>query len=670
MRRTPALAFLGAAAGLAVSARGQPEAQSGPVIVGERKSFTGVQLDRLNAAINYFGQWRLDKVETDGQPTQESTEQLHRGDFELSGRAFVGHEDLLDLSGSVRLGLEHQNVESDVPGAEQDDNRNYYLYDLNGRFFSESMLPTTLFTSRQESLLDRAFASTIRSTNSEYGVLSRLNSDVFPLSVQYVHRDIDQDDPFGVADFSVRQDTLTALSDMQLTPNQHLTLEYRLDSVDEARSGTFVNNFDRHDLIGTHTLTFGDRDEHSLRSVGRFYDQTGTVDQSRYRLDEVLRLTHSEAFETQYDLTYERREFELESQDYIRAQALARHRLYESLVTTFSVGGTHIDTHDIGTSDQLDTEAIVNYVKRVPYGQLDASAGLGFVHQVESDRGQPVSVPDRAVVIPDAAPAIVPVANVVPGTVRVTDIAGIRVYLEGIDYDLQLFPDRFEIRRIVGGAIAPGETALVSFVVGPQPGATIDSLAGTISARYTVEDGLLAGLSPYFRYSQIDRWLDTEAPQFFFVDDVQVLVYGIEYRRGPIFLRGEQEHRDSEFTPFDATRLEAGYFQRLGVASSLTLNYTYEIIDRPLENDTLTLNRAIVRWYGRVLEELDVGVSLLYRDEDSRAFGDSTGFEQALELTWRRGRTTANLALRNSMLDTDTSQSTSQYVRFGLTRRF
>ena len=667
-----ALAALAGAAGLAATpaAWAQTDQPGGPVIVGQREQFQAVQLVRLDAALNFFGQWTQDRQTASGQSTLNSYEQVLRGDAELSGRAFIGRQELLDLTGVVRYGLEFIDVDSDVPTAAQNDDRDFWLYDISGRFFSQSKLPTRVFTSRQETLLDRAFASTIRSTNSEYGIESRLVSDIFPLVASYVHRDVDQNDPFGAAGFTVRQDTFSLLSDSQITDNQHLTVEYRFDSIDETRSGNFVNSFDRHDLIGTHTLDFGPQSRHSLRSIARYFDENGIFDQNRFRLDEILRLEHSDTFETRYDFVYENRDLELESQDLYRGQALARYKLYDSLISTAAINGQHIDVHDIGTNDQYGAELNFQYTKRVPYGRLDATAGVGYIRQVQSDFGQPVSVPDTPVLIPDVGPAVVPVANVVPGSVIVTDVAGIRVYIEGVDYDLVVYPDRFEINRIIGGAIAPNETVLVDYTIGPQPGATIDNVASNISLRYTVEDGLLAGISPYFRYSRIDRWLDTDAPEFFFVDDVQDILYGIEYRNGPYFLKAEQQFRDSQFSPFDATRFQAGYNQRLGIASSLTLNYTFEMVDRPLDNDTLRINRAILRWYGQIDEDLDFGITLLYRDEDSRVFGDSKGFEQNLELNWSRGRTSATVAIRNANLDANNTSSSSQSLRVGLRRTF
>ena len=67
---------------------------------------------------------------------------------------------------------------------------------------------------------------------------------------------------------------------------------------------------------------------------------------------------------------------------------------------------------------------------------------------------------------------------------------------------------------------------------------------------------------------------------------------------------------------------------------------------------------------------LDLNAKLVYRDERSRLSTDLAGFEQSLEVTWRKGRTTINASIYNAILDAETTDSVSQTLTLGLRRTF
>ncbi|MEX2218758.1 MAG: hypothetical protein WD749_08350 [Phycisphaerales bacterium] len=668
----PALPAVAAAVLLSAAAGAQPPAaDDGPVIVGEpRMSFRPFTLERFDAGLEFFAQRRLDRLRRRGQPTLVNREDLLRESLDLSLQGAVGHKNLLDFTGTARLGLEDRWFRSDTDSARGHDTDLAALYDLSGLILQTGPVPTTVYTRREEALLDREFAPSVRNTTTESGVIARITSADVPTTLQYFHREQEQSDRPGVTNFTTIQDTFGINSDLRLAERQNLTLDYTFDRVEESQTFGFDDRFDRHDGTLSHLVEFGGRHRSDLRSTLRFYDQSGRFDQQILRLDERLVLRHTDRFETRYDATLERQERAGAEQRLARGAASLRHRLFESLVSTAGVGAQRFESEGGFTSDTLFVTGALQYTKRAPRGRLDAAVGATYDTQRSSERGEPVSILGETHIFSDPLPITLSRRNVVPGSVVVRPPSGFPVFVEGIDYELRVFPDRVEIRPIPGGAITSGTAVVVDYDIGPEPANTVDTLGTSISARYTLTEGPLRGLAAFVDYRQLDHELSTEGPATLIVDDVRDLTVGAEFLRGPVTLRAERQHRDSTVNPFDATRLEGRYNQRLGRDSALSLEAIHEIIDYRDSGERIEFDRLSARWAHRVNPELHCSLRLLYRDERTRLSGDTRGLEQALEVNWRRRQTDVYASVRNAILDVEGGETLSQTFQFGLRRRF
>jgi hypothetical protein len=641
-----------------------------PIIVGARDAWDMFELHKLGAAVDSRVRWRSLRRSTEGEPDLTDTEMYLMGRVELSGQAFVGHKNLLDISGRVGIGIEDTNLESDFVNTSQHDSDLVLLYDINAFILAESTTPITAYSRREETQLDREFAGKIDSLNTEHGVMVRLKSLTFPTFIHVFRRENDQSDQLGNIDYSLKQDSFSIRTAPQLENDQNLSIEYTLDLVDERQSRFYENSYTRHDAQISHDIKFGGDKEHTLRSNARLYDESGATAIRRYRLDEALRLRHTDRFGTRLDFAAEDTARADQWQRYLRAAGQARYELFESLIAIGGLGAERTDVTGNFSSSQYYADADLLYTKAVPYGRLDVAVGAGVNRQDNSEQGQPVTITDQALALDDAIPTILRRRNVVAGSVVVTDANGLRVYLEGIDYTIVAFPTHVEIRRVVGGAIAEGESLLVDYTVGPEPASTIDSTNATFSVRYTIERGLLDGLGVYLNYNWVDQTVDTIDPSRFTLDEVKDLRYGVDYRIGQISLEADRRNHDSSIYPYDTTRFEARYDTRMGPGGSLAASVSHEISDYPSSDEQRKLTRATIRARGRVGSDLDYNVRLTYRDESSRLSSDLAGFEQSLEVTWRRGRTVINASIYNSILESDKTESLSQTVSLGIRRTF
>ncbi len=649
----------------------RPAADEGPLIVGQsREAWKLFRLDHWDSSIDFLGQWRQDKRTSDTGPDVRDTEGLLRETFNLSTRSFIGHENLMDLRADVRIGLEDTFTDSGSQGVSQHDSSVLDLYDLRALILGKGPAPVTVYTRRDQTLLQQEFAGTIDSTTTEHGVTVQAFGDTLPTVFNYFHREQQQSDQLGLTDSRLRQDTFSVQSQWALTPHQRITLDYAFDDIHESQGAGVATNYQRHDATLTHNLGFGPQDRSSLRSSARIYDQEGDFARRDLRLDELLLLRHTDRLESRYNLVLQDREVAGLEQQAIRGNASVRHKLFESLVSTASAGGSHDSIGSEFTSDQAFGDVGLQYTKKVPYGRLDASAGFAYNHTVDSEQGSDVTIADEGHTFNDPLPIVISRRDVLAGSIVVSNSAGILIYSEGLDYTVRALPDRAEIFRVVGGRIADGQTVLVDYVIGPEPGNTIDTFATTVSARYGINEGWFSGVSLYVTYQQIDRTLDTVDPSGFVLDDSRRLLYGAEYRIGEITLRGEREQRESTVSPSVTNRLQGRYDRSLGPGSFLAIVLTHEDTRYTAEDNRVELNRAEAQWRESLGRDLDLRLRLLYRDEHNEFAGDSRGLEQNLELHWRKRQTEISVSINNSLLEGEHADTLSQTFSVGLRRSF
>lgn len=644
----------------------------GPVVVGTpRETWKTFELIKLESALEFRFQHQSDEISQTGTQDQTTTESRYRALFDLQTEMAFGHRNLVDLTANVQLGAEKINVDSSVSGSEEDETDFVHLWDLNALIFGTSSMPTDIFARREQSILDRPFAGTIEETLTEEGIATRIGGSEANASFRYFHRETELDGGFGNLKSNVTQDSFTAQANARLTPSQRLESVYIFDYIDESQAGGFADAYDRHDLNLVHTYAFDLEDQpDELRSSFRMYRQGGSQEQQTLRLDESLTLRHTERLETRYNLTLDTRDVRGQQQDLVRADASIRHRLFESLTSTATIGAQRVTAPGDFSSDELFASGQLDYTKKVPYGRLDASAGVSLNHQVNSARGSNFSIFNEPYVFNDGFPIILPRRNVVPGSIVITPAAGFPVFQEGIDYTATILPDRTEIRGILGGAFVDGETLLISYDIGPDPGNTIDTTGTVFSIRYTFTEGWMDGVSLYSTYRTIGHTVDTDDPTTFILDDVNDLLLGAEYRVGGLDLTYEYNNHDSTFDPYIVNRFQVLYIYPLGPGSSLSADASREFIEYTEQANEVTFDRASLRWNYRLNEDFDLNARLEYRHEDSQSRGDSQGLEEVVGVSWHRRQTTIYCNVRNSTVDSDNSNESAQLLQLGLRRVF
>lgn len=651
-----------------VLAQDVPGDDGGPLVVGaNREKWTGLDLQRIDAAFEFLGRHRSDTLKQPGQPDITDTETLLREIVEVSGEAYIGHKNLLDLTGKVRFGVEDRFLDSDSFGADDHASDFTNLFDVNGHVLGASRVPLDLYTRREEQFLDRDFGSSVTSTTFESGVLANIQSERAPTTLRAFHLESSQDDPLGQSNYGLNQNSFNAHSNIRVREGNRLEADYAFDDIGEHQA-SFRNDYQRHHLQLTDVQNFGEKGQHELRSYFRFYDQNGRFQQRMLRLDEQLLLAHTDRLETRYNLSWDRQSRFDGDQDTLQGSATIKHKLFDSLTSTGTIGARRFGDETDFTSNEWFTSGTLDYTKKVARGRLDLGLGASYNAQDNSERGSPISVLDESHIATDPAPITLSRRNVVVGSVVVTGPAGFPTYQEGIDYIVDYFPDRVEIRPILGGAITTGSAVLVDYDLGPEPANEIDTVGWSTSGRYTLSEGVLRGLSAYTSYRRLDHSVD--APTAIVLDDTWTWTYGLEYRRGGLHLRTEREEHGSTLNPYDTTRFSAAYDFEAVRNGTAGLEASHEILDFGNPDNHVVFTRLTARWNQKLSESFDVLLRVDFRDEQDDLRGDSQGIDQAATLQWHKRQTSAYVTVRNTWLDATFSERRSEFLEIGLRREF
>jgi hypothetical protein len=659
------------AAGATLRAQVALQPDEGPIIVGERKQpWKTFELTRFGAGLEFYGESRVDTLKPNNGNSTVDRQNTLREILDFDVGAFIGHKNLVDFNGRFRIGNEDRYLDYETVRETAHEGNFYNLYDVSALILGASRLPTTVYTRRDQENLDRAFAPPLTSTVSETGIIANLVSDFAPTTLHYFHNDSEQVDDLGDADYHQVTDSVSLNSNILINDKNRGEVDFSFDSVDETQANGYHNPYDRTDLNLTETYTFGGPKRHELRSYARYYDQTGLNSQEILRFDEQLLLQHASNLQSRYNLTAERQVISGLEQWLIRGNANVRHQLFESLVSTGSLTGEGFSIPGEFRSNQWSLQGGLEYTKRVGPGRLDSSVGATFTAQHNGDRGSDITVLNEAHVVNQPFPVVIDRRNIVSGSITVSSSTGFPVYSEGPDYTVAYFSDRAEITVIIGGNIIDGQTVLVDYTVGPEPSSDINSINTTVSVRYTLTEGMLDSLAFYTIYRTQNFDISTANPELFTLDDYDDLLYGIEYRKFGFHLLTEWNIHDSTTNPYDGTRLEASYDYRIGPESTLSLELSRQLINYEDPDNDVVLDRVTGRWSQRFSREWSTELRLDFFNESNEIEGQSRGFDQYLEVHWKRGRTTAYTTISNQFNYADPSDSTSQSLEIGLRRQF
>ncbi len=643
----------------------------GPIVIGEHEKMKFFKLDHFQASLDAYWRYRSDETKPATGRKTHDTETLYRESLLLSGDGYFGHPNLVKLDFDTRLQLSQEEFNSDTLNRNERTSENINEFDVRALVLQRSNTPLTIFSRRSQILLDRQFAESLDSITTEYGANLTLRSGIMPSQFQYIHREQEQTGRFSGTDSKLNQDTIAWHGRIRPVNGHRLWWDYTFSNVEESGLLQVPNSFQRHDAFLNHLYDFGSEAQHNLRTSLRFYKETGKFPIDRFRWDESLRLRHTPKFETKYDYSYDQQKRSQTNQTLHRSFISFRHELYDSLTTTGQIGASILDlTQSNFQSTQYFGDLGADYRKIVPLGTLFVTADVNFNRQEDSESGSSIQVSNVPNSFGVSDLIVINRRNIIASSIAITDLTGVSVFSEGPDYSVRVFGNNTEIRRVLGGNIASGQTVMISYLVGPEPANTTDTMGFGTTVRYRFEEGPLKGLSPYIRYRNQSQNRSGEDLVNLPKNDFQDLVIGTDYDFWRISMTAEHQIHDSTLSPFETTRLEGRYSQQLNQSNSLSVSAYYQDTDRVDEDLRTAISNVTARWNAKLTQQIRSNIVGIWRREEDSAGTDSNAFDLKLDMTWQYRQTMVYCTLQNTIVNSNTRDSTFQTFLVGIKRDF
>lgn len=257
-------------------------------------------------------------------------------------------------------------------------------------------------------------------------------------------------------------------------------------------------------------------------------------------------------------------------------------------------------------------------------------------------------------------------SNVVIGSVLVRDDTGAVIYIEGLDYALNVFGNLTEIEILPGSAISDGDQLSInySFVVNPSIAYTTDRTF--ISSILSFYNGSLRLTG---RFTTSNRQRTSGSDDFVSLNDVQIYSLGVVGRFKPH--RFNMSYTDTVTNDYTLKQLEASYGYETVVAGGgllLDVGDVYQVYRGDVENSANRLSsRAIYRY------RISRTTLLKTEAEGLIATGDSVDrkmFNLKFDVNIRLRKTIYSASLEEEYLDYESRSAWNETIMLSMRRTF
>jgi hypothetical protein len=322
--------------------------------------------------LNYRFSYEFEKEKRSGPNLERKDETMTFFEgLDIKTGGWVYHPALLEYK--LRLLPEWEQMSEKIQPDLKVKTRNF----LQGYFFDATILkskPYTLrlFANRRRLTLSSNFAKRSKNDVDTYGSVLIFKYPVLPTTVNYTRTESRQT---GFFDFDEDIDELRLrMRFREILGDSRLRASYK-DTSTTIRGQTSGNLEQKVDLLNSHDF----EKKRTLRTNLEYRETRGDFfDLTRYLFSEKLSWQHRKNLRTNYNLSYEKSDFETSLSEAKSLGFNLTHVLYENL--TSSVNATGAKNQFSGNKElEYGGRLHFNYVRKIPWGSLNINMGHDYM---------------------------------------------------------------------------------------------------------------------------------------------------------------------------------------------------------------------------------------------------------------------------------------------------
>ncbi len=332
-------------------------------------------------------------------------------------------------------------------------------YFMTATFLEPKPYTFNIFANRQEIPVWAAFAGNTKSIVDSYGAGVRLKYRILPTKLSYNHTETDQT---GFYTSQNTRDDFNLSSQHETTKTEtSLTSTYSDNRRDSQGIDTQIKTFNNNLLSNYHITEDNNVNLYSTLTY-RTQETDNNNTQTLY-LREHLNWRHRKNLTSNYSFSHNRLQSDESNSDKTTIEARLTHLLYENLTTNLS---SNAYSYNYSGGNENAVDGFLDFAYRRPFhwGTLNLDAGwdykytnrAGFTNSfaVVTDEPHTLSLDEET---------YLDNYNVDINTIIVTDASGTIVYIENIDYSIDVINDFTRINRLPFGSIQNGQAIMVSY---------------------------------------------------------------------------------------------------------------------------------------------------------------------------------------------------------------
>ncbi len=440
-------------------------------------------LERPNMGLEFEYAYQNDENKTPTQGREGSSQRFLEG-LSLASRGYVYHPALFLFEVELNPTWEQQNQTSDS-GSESSGQAFNLDYGLDGTILQYQRVSLQLQARRETSTITRTLSPTTTNNNRLWGGTLLYKSKRLPTSLSYVHTEQEQQGFYSAVEQGERVNFNSAYRAERSLTSLNVDYDER-----ERVSRTLLQTTQNTSLRLSNGLSVTeDRRVYLASSVNTRWTESNGETTQNLDLSELLNWRHTPVkqrlqINSNYSARYSayRRDGVLNETIPLDANLTLSHRLYENLISSLRGNGGY-SRYENGEESRYGSQLDFGYTRSIPWGQIRLNAGNAYQINDRIVTQDIIDIYDEAQILSNFNQTLLANKNIELDSIQVFTADKTFEYAKDFDYTLTSTGAFIQISRVtLGGAIADGETVLVSYRYRSDPSAVIATYSQSYGA--------------------------------------------------------------------------------------------------------------------------------------------------------------------------------------------